>query len=407
MTPGSRLPEKEEDMRKKGIMTVTVAAVIVFAMTAEASGLEQSSKSIAGGGNDTGLPAVSEEAPSVNTHTVALDDIGISVDVESCTSIRQDEGFVYIYTKDDGSIPYVIIGSYDLDAESFPDAFTRYMADEYADLDTDLIEEGVEINGMTFSRAVYGYRVGGYAVTDTRLFTGLNGRTYMFGTKEVPELGYTVDEGFLEEVAGSFRMLAGGDGDYEFHVDAGRSLEEGFSPDTGDSGQAEAEQTETGNTEPASQAGDGIVFSEDMASYDGIWCPFEDGFRLYLPSSWSTFIVSDEMKANGCLYQAGDETAVTDSTAPYVEVNYLDVSPYGYTTADNIASDLTVSGYTVDETTNVNGIECVMYHMDSPDLSGLMFYGPKDANYVFAVVAHNYAAHEDILAPVLCSLKAY
>ena len=386
---------------------ITTAAIIAFAATAGASEPGQSPKSIAGGGIDAGLPALAESEPSKDTRTIALDDIGISVDAERYASVRQDDGFVYIYTKSDESIPYVIIGSYDLDAESFPDAFTRYMADEYDDLDTNLVEEGVEINGMTFDKAVYAYDIGGYAAVDTRLFTGLNGRTYMFGTKEVPELGYTVDAGFLEEVAGSFRMLAGGDDDYEYHVDAERSLTESFPADMPEPETPEAEQTEAAGAQTAPGAGDGIEFSEDMAPYEGVWCPFEDGFQLYLPSSWSTFIVSDDMKANGCLYQAGDEAAVTGSTAPYVEVNYLDVSPYGYTTTDSIVSDLAASGYTVDETINVNGIECVAYHMDTPDLGGLMFYGPKDKNFVFAVVAHNYASYEDTLAPVLCSLKEY
>ena len=40
---------------------------------------------------------------------IALDDIGISVQVSDYTAIRQNDGFVYIYTMADDSIPYVII----------------------------------------------------------------------------------------------------------------------------------------------------------------------------------------------------------------------------------------------------------------------------------------------------------
>ena len=37
---------------------------------------------------------------------IALDDIGISVQVSDYTAIRQDDGFVYIYTMADDSICY-------------------------------------------------------------------------------------------------------------------------------------------------------------------------------------------------------------------------------------------------------------------------------------------------------------
>lgn len=44
---------------------------------------------------------------------VALDDLGISIIPSEYVSIRQEDDFVYIYTKETGCIPYVIVGCYD------------------------------------------------------------------------------------------------------------------------------------------------------------------------------------------------------------------------------------------------------------------------------------------------------
>ena len=66
---------------------------------------------------------------------VALDDIGISITASDYISIIQSEGFVYVYTMEDGSMPYVIIGKYDAVDDNFADAFTVYMSSVYSDLD--------------------------------------------------------------------------------------------------------------------------------------------------------------------------------------------------------------------------------------------------------------------------------
>ena len=47
----------------------------------------------------------------INADAIALNDLGISVEADHYTTVRQDDdGFVYIYTIEDDSIPYVIIG---------------------------------------------------------------------------------------------------------------------------------------------------------------------------------------------------------------------------------------------------------------------------------------------------------
>ena len=376
---------------------------------------------------------------------IALDDLNISVKATNYVSCSQDDGFVYIYTMDDNSMPYVIIGKYDMGSDGFVDKFTEYMSGEYSDLDVNSVEEGIQIGDKTFDKVTYNYTVSGYTVDDTRLFTGDDQKTYMFGSKEVPELDKTVGDGFLDSIASSYAMLAGGDGDYEFHVDATRSLTEPYNgaevqtsvetqPTTevqtiGLSGAGNADNitvstentnetinettNETTNDSPliefppeTNQDTQATVFDTTSAGYEGVWCPFADGFQLYLPATWNTFQVPDEAKQSGCIYQAGDIAAQTDPTASYIYVNAADVSPYGYTTMDDIKNDLVASGYNILGVTNINGIECISYTYANPNLSALMFYGPNDSNYVFAVIAYNYDKHSEMQS-VLNSLSLY
>ena len=160
---------------------------------------------------------------TASPEAVALDDLGISIVPGSYISIEQTDGFVYVYTQESGTIPYVIVGYYNITAEDFTNQFTQYMAQEYSDLQVTSQESMITLNDREFSGIVYSYNVGGYVVQDTRLFFAENGNTYMFGAKEIPELSYYVGS-TLEETAGSFAYLAGGDSDYTKHVDGTRSV---------------------------------------------------------------------------------------------------------------------------------------------------------------------------------------
>ena len=154
---------------------------------------------------------------------IALDDIGISVQVSDYTAIRQNDGFVYIYTMADDSIPYVIIGKYDAASVNFVNEITKYMAENYSDLQVSEDMDTVELEGRIFTKIGYTYTTSGYVVRDRRLFFSENDRTYMFGTKEIESLGYYTGD-LLEQVAGSMAYLAGGDDDYKNHVDSENSV---------------------------------------------------------------------------------------------------------------------------------------------------------------------------------------
>ena len=99
---------------------------------------------------------------TASPEAVALDDLGISIVPSSYISIEQTDGFVYVYTQESGTIPYVIVGYYNITAEDFTNQFTQYMAQEYSDLQVTSQESMITLNDREFSGIVYSYNVGGY-----------------------------------------------------------------------------------------------------------------------------------------------------------------------------------------------------------------------------------------------------
>lgn len=406
-------------MKKTGKMGIAfmLAAMLTASTVSAESGL-----SIFGEiGEESNQITAPQSALTSSGDIVALDDLGISIVASDYTAIRQSDGFVYIYTAEDDSIPYVIIGRYDSASDDFADAFTVYMSGCYEDLR--VVEEAAPtvINGNTFSRIVYEYTVSGYTVTDTRLFLGWNGSTYMFGSKEIPELNYLVGTGYLEQVAGGFAPLAGGDSDYDKHVDSSRSVTGQSMPitDLGGLGDnvlerdsddaSEGKDTVGGNAGSVGgiadntqieEAAGSITFDESVANFTGTWVEFQDGFKLYLPTNWTQYPITDEQKNAGALYLAYDASL---ESSPYIEVDWADSQ--GYTTLDELAADLTAAGYSVDDKVLVNGIECISYSNTTDNMSGLMFFHPQSTDYVFVVIAGSYSADVDTLAAILCSLS--
>ena len=137
---------------------------------------------------NTVVQSESEQMPQGDV--IALDDIGISVQVSDYTAIRQDDGFVYIYAMADESIPYVIIGKYDAASVNFVNEFTKYMAENYSDLQVSEDMDTVELEGRIFTKIGYTYTTSGYVVRDRRHFFSENDITYNFGTKEIESLVY-------------------------------------------------------------------------------------------------------------------------------------------------------------------------------------------------------------------------
>ena len=369
---------------------------------------------------ETGLKIAGDKKDDV----IALKDLGISVKADHYTTIREDDDeLVYIYTNEDESIPYIIIGQYEFTSDNFADDFTEYMNKQCDDLE-ETSRDSVTINGLEFDRVTYEYTVSGYDAKDTRLFHEMDDSTYMFGMKEVPELDYMVDYDYLEDVAGSMKPLK--DKEYENYVDSEHDITEEKNSETEKIGKNTIEKKKDGDkvenreekevesifdipkkeknkeNDEENANEETIRFKKSMASYSGTWVPVEDQFQLYLPNTWNEFIPSDEQKELGTIYQAGDARAIDGENAPYISVNMGDAQGIDSMEAlkEEMENDYDIHGFV-----DVNGIECLSYSYDDPNLSGMMFFYPDDPDYVLAVVGYNYDDFEDILGPVLCSIS--
>ena len=374
------------------------------------------------------IAAVSPQGTSAQKDTIALDDLGISVEISDYVAVSQSDGFVYIYTEEENSIPYVIVGCYDTDSQDFVNQFTQYMSSEYSDIEIITQPQTVNLGQRTFTQIEYSYTVSGYAVRDIRLFCAENGKTWMFGAKEVPELSLYTDS-MLEEAAESFAYLAGGDSDYAKHVDSERSVVKGAGQAVSDietavgdvmQDSSSSDTASTGGTvgtvggvtgsigstqsqQTQQQDSGEIVFTEASAAYTGTWVPFEDGFQLYLPSDWNVYDLAEEQTQQGVLYVAGDASG--EANAPAMSVVWANSD--GAETLDDLASAITQGGYQVDDIVTINGIGCVTYRLESDDCSAVMFFHPTNKQYVFCVTGVGYAENVDTICSVLTSLSPY
>ncbi len=384
-------------------------------------------------GEEANRIAASVAGVSYSSDVVAVDDLGISIAPSDYVAIQQVDGFVYIYTQETDCIPYVIVGYYDMVAEDFASQFTQYMTESYEDLQVMSPEAAVTVGDREYTYIQYSYSVSGYTVRDSRLFLPENGRTYMFGAKEIPELSLYVGSN-LEEVAGSFAYLAGGDSDYAKHVDSTRSVvpdaqatvdniedtvgdivEEQSSGDSniaggtvgdnsgtaGGSAGGTTSGTEDSDVSDSSAGYSSITFSQDKANYEGTWVPFEDGFQLYLPSAWNTYELTEDQVNQGVLYLAGDASGADTAPAVSVVWAYSD----GAETINDLATAIRQGGYQVDDLVSINGIPCVSYRLKDGDCSAIMFFHPTNKDYVFCVTATQYTANVDMICSILTSLS--
>ena len=415
---------------KRRIPQILVSALLTAGMLFCSSTSVQAELNFGELGSENNQIAAPAAGITASSEAIALDDLGISIAPGSYISIEQTDGFVYVYTQESGTIPYVIVGCYNITAEDFTDQFTQYMAQEYSDLQVTSQESMITLNDREFSGIVYSYHVGGYVVQDTRLFFAENGNTYMFGAKEIPELSYYVGS-TLEETAGSFAHLAGGDSDYTKHVDGTRSVtsdaaasdpiediestvsdvlgQGGVGKDQssggtvgnigGVSSSVEDGQTDTENTDSSSMGS--ITFSQENVSFAGTWVPFEDGFKLYLPNDWDVYELSDEQTQQGVLFAAGDTSGVQNPPRISVVWVYSD----GAQSLEELAADLTQGGYQVDDLVSINGIPCISYRVEESDCSAIMFFHPTNKQYLFCVTGAGYAANTDMICHILTSLS--
>ena len=419
--------KKRNEKKKYLLSTVLVASVLFSRIVPVHAEIKLGEL-----GEETNQIAAPAADVTYSSDVIALDDLGISVAPSDYVAIQQVDGFVYIYTQEVDCIPYVIAGCYDMAAEDFASQFTRYMEDSYEDLQVTSPEAAVTVGDREWTYIQYSYSVSGYTVRDSRLFFPENGRTYMFGAKEIPELSLYVGSN-LEETAGSFAYLAGGDSDYAKHVDSTRSVvsdaqatvdniedtvgdivEQGSgdsnsaggtvgdnSGTAGGSAGGTTSGTEDSDVSDSSAGYSSITFSQDKANYEGTWVPFEDGFQLYLPSAWNTYELTEDQVNEGVLYLAGDVSGADTAPAVSVVWAYSD----GAETINDLATAIRQGGYQVDDLVSINGIPCVSYRLEDGDCSAIMFFHPTNKDYVFCVTATQYTANVDMICSILTSLS--
>lgn len=149
---------------KKG--AAALCAVLLMSTGVNAEGLDIFGQA-SGENNNLAIP---EQTFAAEGDLIALDEVGITIVADDYTSIREEDGFVYVYTDADGSIPYVIIGRYDMVSDDFAAEFTEYMSGIYSDLRVTSEAAPLVLNGTTWTKIQYEYTISGYTGRDTRLF---------------------------------------------------------------------------------------------------------------------------------------------------------------------------------------------------------------------------------------------
>ena len=120
-----------------------------------------------------------------------------------------------------------------------------------------------------------------------------------------------------------------------------------------------------------------IEFVEARAPYAGVWVPFEDGFQLYLPAAWRAFELTEDQRAAGLFYRAGDGEGAGVAVG-YAAAGALD-------TMDALEADYRGTGFGNIERLSLNGIEAVGFERPEAGYRGAAFFHPDYPGYVLTV----------------------
>ena len=134
---------------------------------------------------------------------------------------------------------------------------------------------------------------------------------------------------------------------------------------------AQSDEAPPASVEPAR-------FAEADAPYAGIWTPFEDGFRLYLPRAWSSMNITEAEAAAGLFYRAGAEGGTEGVVVGYMRADSL-------RTVADLALDFERSGFSNVIRRDLNGIPAIGFDRPEDDYSGVAFYHPVYTDYVLYV----------------------
>lgn len=120
-----------------------------------------------------------------------------------------------------------------------------------------------------------------------------------------------------------------------------------------------------------------IGFDEAQAPFAGVWVPFEDGFALYLPAAWRAFELTEDQRAAGLFYRAGDGEGAGMAVG-YAAAGDLD-------TMDALAADYRGAGFENVGRLLLDGIEAVGFERPEAGYRGAAFFHPDYPLYVLTV----------------------
>lgn len=142
-----------------------------------------------------------------------------------------------------------------------------------------------------------------------------------------------------------------------------------------------------------------IPFTESDAPYDGIWQPFEDGFRLYLPRDWVAIDITDAQREAGLFYRAGSADGAMDLAVGYMRAGSL-------ATVEDLARDFEAVGFSNVARLDLNGIPAIGFDRPGEDYRGVAFFHPAYPDYVMYVYLSPLAPTDGILARTGAALMA-
>lgn len=119
-------------------------------------------------------------------------------------------------------------------------------------------------------------------------------------------------------------------------------------------------------------------FTGADAPYDGIWQPFEDGFRLYLPRDWAIQALTEAQREAGLFYRASGGDGEMGVTVGYMRA-------LGIATVADLARDFQRAGFEGVTQVDLNGMPAIGFERHRENYRGVAFLHPLCPDYALYV----------------------
>lgn len=239
---------------------------------------------------------------TMDTDTVVLDDIGLTLRIQGAFMLQnaEDPGFYYIDTWGEHGMPNMMVGAFqDNTTEGFYDRYTEYRRKNRPDITVAEQPSAVTIGNKNLEKIVYNYGVQGYTVRDTRyIWLGTNDVLYMFAKREIPELDYMLGNS-LEDIIAAAAVIGAGD---QQGTPPSTNPAPGTSQPETTAPQAETTAPQTGTPAPqpettapqpettVAQPETGVPSGQDVRyekNEDSSWTVTTDYYTMILPPAWT------------------------------------------------------------------------------------------------------------------------